>query len=324
MKKKKFLKKLFSIACVVCVFILTLNIACAKTNQYYSNGNNFDPGDEEGGGFLQTVFGWITGTILGTFGKCIAGLGFMFEMTIRAAVGLLTFDASNMQIYPWADRVIFNGMPLLDVNFINPEPGSLFMKTSGDYTAIGNTVRSVYFTGMSIAVGFMGIVVAVMAIKLAISSIAAEKAKYKEAVTHWLMALILIFGLHYIIAFVFYLNEQLVEVASNMVNGILEDKLDEINAIEIFNLGNISYVGGNMVSKLISPVEGLGDYFRTEAIQVEWPKTSSFISAIVYCVFLIQSLMFFIAYLKRFFYVAILACISPFVAIYDFLQKAVS
>jgi len=323
MKKNRILKRLFSIACVVCVIVLTFNMAYAKTNQYYNNSNGFDPGDENNG-LLKTVFGWITGTILGTFGKCIAGLGFMFEMTIRGAIGLLTFDASNVQIYPWADRVIFNGMPLLDVNFINPEPGSLFMKADKSYTAIGNTVRSVYFTGMSIAIGFMGIVVAVMAIKLAISSIAAEKAKYKEAVTHWLMALILIFGLHYIIAFVFYLNEQLVEVASNMVNGILEDRLDEINAIDNFNLGTIGYAGGNVVSKLISPVEGMGDYFRSEAIKIEWPKTSSFISAIVYCVFLVQSLMFFIAYLKRFFYVAILACISPFVAIYDFLQKAVS
>ena len=86
-------------------------------------------------------------------------------------------------------------------------------------------------------------------------------------------------------------------------------------------------VAGNIVNQQITStsdaksVANLGEFFKEKAFG-EW-NTESFIAAILYAVFVVQSLMFFYAYVKRLFYVVILAVIGPFVVVYDFLRKAV-
>ena len=53
---------------------------------------------------------------------------------------------------------------------------------------------------------------------------------------------------------------------------------------------------------------------------VGWRQNNFTVSgAIIYCVFLFQSLMFFLAYIRRFFYVTILAMFAPVVVLYDFM-----
>lgn len=287
MKKNNFMKFFAMIFLFAILFQLVTPSVLAKTSTYgqdatYDSGT----GSDKAGGFIQDV-------LLGALGKAIYAIGWCIEKLGAGIVSLLT----NVNMFPWADRVIFNSVALLDVNFINPAEHSLFYDSNG-YTAIGKSVRNVYFSGMSIGLGFFGIIVAVMAIKLAVSSIASEKAKYKEAIVHWLTALVLLFAMHYILSFVFYLNEQMVEVASQIVN---------------------SEIASNPSSKTVSD---LGDYFKEKAID-GW-NTDTFIASIVYAVFVVQSLMFFYAYIKRLFYVLILAIIAPFVIVYDFLKKAIS
>ena len=241
--------------------------------------------------------------LLEILGIAIYALAWVVEILVKTVVWLLT---SNFQ-FPWADRTIFNGMQILDVNFINPSPGSLFMDLNSNFTAIGNSIRNIYFTGLSVALGFLGIVVAVMAIRLAISSIASEKAKYKEAIVHWITALVLLFGMHYVIALTFYVNEQMVEVASNIV-------FDQTQNTQVAILNSLN---------LNPDISGMGEYFKNEALKlVDNFGMQVFTSALLYAVFIVQSLMFFWAYLKRFFYVIILAMIAPFVVVYDFLKKS--
>lgn len=68
----------------------------------------------------------------------------------------------------------------------------------------------------------LGVAVGVMAIRLAISSIAAEKAKYKQAIVNWATCIVMLFLMHYILAFVFWVNEQMVEIASNVLMSTIE------------------------------------------------------------------------------------------------------
>lgn len=291
MKKKIFI----GIFIFLVLFLGVSTTINAEINSNYSDSSGSISYAEDDTGFFTSL-------LLEILGIAIYGLAWVVEFLIKSVVWLLTGNF----IFPWADRTIFNGMQLLDVNFINPSVGSLF-KDSAGFTAIGNSIRNIYFTGLSIALGFLGIVVAVMAIRLAISSIASEKAKYKEAVVHWLTALVLLFGMHYMISFIFYLNEQLVEVASNIV-------FDQINNTQIATLN---------IGK--ADLSGMGEYFKNEALKlVDNFGMTVFTSALLYAVFIVQSVMFFWAYLKRFFYVIILALISPFVVIYDFMKKSIS
>ena len=220
--------------------------------------------------------------------------------------------------FPWADQIIFNAIPILDVNFINPSAGSFFLKSDGiTMTTIGEIIRNIYFTGLSISLGFMGIVIGVLAIKLAISSIGSQKAKYKEAIVSWATALVLIFGMHFLISLLFYLNESLVKVASKIV---IDASAESGMQISMSN-GNVEVNG---------VVSGLGEYFLEKASEGvddgDWFKAFKTrpVPAVLYLMFVFQSLTFLIAYFKRFFYVVILSMLAPYVVIYDFLSKSIS
>ena len=304
MKKKKFLKILFSICILVFCFFLIDKFVFAEVNsEYAKNSIKFDDSES----IIEKILGFITSLLLKLLGYAIFGVTWCIEKLVAGIVGMLT----GMKTFPWADLTIFNALPLLDVNFINPAEHSLFRDTGTTFTAIGNTVRNIYFSGLSIALGFLGIVVAVMAIRLAISSIAADKARYKEAIVHWATAIVLVFGMHYVISFVFYLNEQVVEVASSMAQQVITD-----------NSSSLSFLGD---ADNTSSITLMGEYFKNESIDLKnLFNVNTFTYAVLYAVFVFQSIMFFWSYFKRFFYVLILALISPFVVIYDFLTKSVS
>lgn len=155
-------------------------------------------------------------------GMLIYAIGNAIEWLFQTLLGILSGDYS----FPWADRIIFNAIPLLDVNFIASSPGSLFKNTAGSGTVLNTAVQSVYFTILAIALSFMGIVVAIMAIKIILSSIASEKAKYKESIVNWIFAMVMVFSMHFVLSFVFYINEQLTYVASQIFeNAITESGL---------------------------------------------------------------------------------------------------
>ena len=94
-------------------------------------------------------------------------------------IGSIFFALTGDNIFPWADRIIFNGIAFLDINFLNPSDHSLFVQNGTD-SILGKVVKNVYSTIFSLAVLLLGVAIGVMAIRLAISSIAAEKAKYKQ------------------------------------------------------------------------------------------------------------------------------------------------
>lgn len=311
MKKNKFRKILLISFIFFLCFSFFTNTIFAEINQNYTqDGLKFEEGDS----IIEKIMGFLTSLLLQLLAFAIYGLTWVVEKLVALVVGMLTHSSN---IFPWADLSIFNGMAILDINFLNPAKGSMFMDINGDFTAIGTSIRNIYFTGLSIALGFLGIIVAIMAIRLAVSSIASEKAKYKEAIVHWITALVLIFGMHYILSFVFYLNEQLVEVASGLVQDILKDNSSKLSFLERDGAG----------IDTTSSVTLLGEYFKNESMDFgESNKfgVNSFTYALLYAIFVVQSLMIFWSYCKRFFYVLILSLISPFVVIYDFLVNSIS
>ena len=162
--------------------------------------------------------------LLDALANMINAIASLAEYLIGAVFKSLTGD----NIFPWADRIIFNGIGFLDINFLNPASNSLFV-SNGSTSILGKVVYSVYSTIFSLAVLFLGVAVGIMAIRLALSSIAAEKAKYKQAIVNWATCIVMLFLMHYILAFVFWVNEQMVQIASNIFIDSIPDDLNDID-----------------------------------------------------------------------------------------------
>ncbi len=173
---------------------------------------------------------------------------------IEGTIGDIFESLTGTNEFPWADRVIFNTVAFLDVNFLNPEPGSLFLSPSGrSDTALAGVIKKIYGSIMTMSIGFLSIIVGIMSIKLAISTVASEKAKYKEAIVKFATSLVMLFCIHYGIALVFYINERLVGVASSILTDSIaensfENNLDLSNSLTKENLVEL-FAGSNSLEK---------------------------------------------------------------------------
>lgn len=225
--KKIDIKKILAIFLLFLFFVSSnSNIIYGAINSNYETDETLDYEDDTTANSMLTVFSKILLPIIFPSFTVLEGI-------VAKAMDMITGE----YFFPWADMVIYNSVPLLDVNFINPSPGSLFKDSTGAETVIGTTIRNMYFTVISICLGFLGVAIAINAIKLILSSLANEKARYKEAINSTLLTIILIFGMHYLISFVFYINEQLVIVASNITAQVIspDDILDASNNINETN-----------------------------------------------------------------------------------------
>ena len=197
---KKFSLKIVTILLIIVIAVgFKSNICYAEVNTLYGN--------PAGGTSITSIpssilLEWIS-SLAYNFGTIIEDLG-------ANVMGWFT----GTPAFPYSDKIIFNATPILDPNFINPSRGSLFEDSNGNITMVGTAIRNTYFSVLSIALGFLGLVIAIVAIRLAFSTISSEKAKYKQAIANAIITIILLFGMHYVLSFMLYLNESLVEVAS--------------------------------------------------------------------------------------------------------------
>lgn len=243
--KKKTYKIIICISIFFMLFVSMGNVFCATNPEYKPAVNVTDSA-------LDSKI--KSSVLLDTLANMINAVASLAEKLIGGVFYTLTKD----EIFPWADRIIFNGIAFLDINFLNPDTNSLFGNSS-DPTILGIVVKQVYSTVFSLAVLFLGVAVGIMAIRLAISTIAAEKAKYKQAIVNWATCIVMLFLMHYILAFVFWVNEQMVQIASGiLIQTIEESGLEEVDFSEALNA-------------IVQPEQRLENFFKSaSSIPTGW------------------------------------------------------
>lgn len=238
--KNKTKMKIISICFIfIIIFNITGNVYAAINDEYGRN----DPVVE-----VDLEEKLTTSVILDAIASLVYGLGSLVESLVGSVFEQLTGE--NM--FPWADKIIFNTIPFLDVNFLNPAEGSLFLTSNNEDTILAKIIRNTYYTILTLAIGFLGVIVGIMAIRLAVSTIASEKAKYKEAIGNFLISLIMLFCVHYALSFAFYLNETIVTMASTLL-------LDSMKDVEIDSSFLASSISDEQLIENFFTVQGAGD-----------------------------------------------------------------
>ena len=145
-------------------------------------------------------------------------MGFIFGFTkygviVNAIVSVITLIESIVVILLWIifgatglgfsgipfpDDLIFNRVAFFDPNFINPTTVS-----NAPVHMMQSIIQNIYFSMFTVATAIFIIAAMVIGIKLAISSIAEEKAQYKKSLTNWIMGIVLLFSAHILMAGIF-------------------------------------------------------------------------------------------------------------------------
>ena len=127
------------------------------------------------------------------------------------------------------EKIFSNQIPALDANFISPKPyDDPNMADKSITKALQSTIASWYVALRNLAVVGLLSVLIYVGIRMIISSAASDKAKYKQMLMDWVIALCLVFFLHYIMSFTLTLTEMLTENLSvaNKINVTIKDSPD--------------------------------------------------------------------------------------------------
>lgn len=237
----------------------------------------------------ETAFKGLIDTLTNVMGGVIGVYTWiprLIMMAIGFAVNVLTAqvaymdgttdagsDFARVTLTPY--EIFFNEIQILDVNFLDFDVGALTTTMK-----IRTAVAQWYYIMRLIAVAILLLILIFVGIKMAITTVASEKAIYKKSLVDWATSLALVFVLQYIIMFTVNANSAIVEALK-----AIKDSPDVDSGI------------------LSIALTGLGFGWQSIA------------ASIVYVIFVIQVLMFLVKYFKRMLTVAFLIIISPLISI---------
>ena len=255
------------------------------------------------------------------------------------------------------DKIFSNEIPLFDVDFFNPKGEEITLsdgsKSIGKKVKLKNgkevevestayklqkTISDWYNTLRYIALVVMLSVLVYIGIRITISSTAGDKAKYKQMIMDWIVAMCLLFIMQYIMSFSNIIVNKITDVVKStapkdqyMELAIQKDDefkvLDTIAKYELGGDASDDEIKDEVKKLEDSIVVDMGDaelivwdtdflgYARFEADMAKSGNASYAGFAILYAVLVAFTWFFSITYIKRVIYMAFLTIISPLVAL---------
>lgn len=204
-------------------------------------------------------------------------------------------DANIPDIRYTPENIFANSISALDVNFINPSVKT----TSPEWDSQHNiamklqpTIASWYVAIRTLAlVGLLSVLV-YLGIRMVLTSVAADKAKYKKMLMDWVVAICLLFVLHYIMSFALTMSE----VVTSMI------KPSESNTVSVY----VAQKGKVFDMSLMN-------YVRFMIQCIDFKEKIAFF--FLYMMLMIYTIRFTWVYLKRVVSMAFLTIIAPVIAL---------
>ena len=268
--------------------------------------------------------------------SAVIAAGTFTAVTVGVITSKMFPDDWYYPVYKISPQEIFSDqVPALHINFINPKTYS--EESNYDETATTDKVNgaapvfnsakvlapqiSKWYVAIRnmVLVGLM-VILLYIGIRIVISSTAGEKAKYKEHIKDWLIAVILVVFMHYIMAFALTITEYITSML-NSNNEMIKFQIDDEDAMkQIFGDEDYSqyknsdgtydlYVNLMGYARLQQQLETRDDDGN---VTVNWNYIGY---AVIYLTLVIYTIMFLIIYLKRVIYMAFLTMIAPLVAL---------
>ena len=234
--------------------------------------------------FLEQAFENIKDTLSGIFGDSSIEDGRPYDIP--------------MIVYS-PEAIFSNKIRAFDINFINPNKNT--GKNAGyEYqeTTMGSLQKNIatwYNALRMLAAALMLPILIYVGIRIIISS-AGEKAKYKEMLMDWVVAMCLLFVMHYIMAFIINITDSITNIVSSGTNTTL--------------LVKVSNEEGSRITYFQTNAMGLAR-FRAEYVDI----FASGAYLMIYLMMVVFTVIYTWIYLKRSLMIAFLTLIAPLITL---------
>lgn len=225
---------------------------------------------------LKDILDWFIGICTYFIRMIFLGWAGLFEMIINGVMSAISGVEASMTI----EKLVTNKVPILDVNFFNfATAGGETLETNSVLYTIRENIAMWYYVIRNITIIGLLITLIYIGIRMAISTVAETKAKYKSMLINWVVSFIIVFFIHYIMIAILQMNQVLIDT----------------------------------IKSTMGAEEALYDTIRNESYAIQasvgWPAT------IMYILLIYLLIRFLIVYIKRFLTVGILTFLAPIVAI---------
>lgn len=233
-----------------------------------------------------------SGGILDFAGGILSGIGSVFMLVIRlipvtiangigkiiSTIGAL-ITGTNVVEGLTLDKILFNEVDITSIDFFSP---------SQDVTVSNlRTNVSIWYVAIrNLAVIALAIVLVYIGIRMAISSVAEDKARYKKMLMNWVTSLVLLLILHYIMIIIIGINNSLVDV---------------------MKLARDTNSGGNYVNAM--------NEFEKASYDLNIDTITGIAYAFIYLLLSLMTLIFLLTYIKRMITIAFLIIIAPIITV---------
>ena len=273
------MKKIISKILIIFIILITLFEFIYSSNISLA----IEPPKEETINKVANLAGGIVSIVYWPKRILAVALAFIFDIItadIAETSGVNFGDEGVFSIITPFD-IFFNKYKLLDVNFFDVDGAGDKTLTYSFRTAVSGW----YYAMRLIASGILLVILVYVGIRMALSTVADEKAKYKKMLVDWVCSLLLIFVLQYIAVFIIYSNNAIVEaLRSTLSDSTVEDS-----------------IGDMMVDIGLKAITGVG--------------IPSIVAVIVFVIIVFQTIAFLVAYISRMIKVGFLIIISPLISL---------
>lgn len=241
-------------------------------------------GSTGSGAILWDILGAIFGTIAGILAAVID----IFPMLIQLTLTIVVSDTFTIE------GTVFNEFGIFNINYFDFSPNTYTVgsgtsqKTVEVNTAnlsIKESVAKFFIITRLIAIAASLLVLIYVGIRMALSTIASDQAKYKEMLISWLESIVLLFLMQYIISIMFSIGNIFINIAYDIRVALNATSFEAVTVDKIY---------GNM----------LGNAGWTYVLY-----------SVVFWVLVFIQVKFFLMYLKRVVTVGFLILIAPLVTI---------
>ena len=153
----------------------------------------------------------------------------MLLQTITSAVASIAGQEFNMVTI---DDILFNRVGITDINFFDLDGAGSALRV------LRELIAGWYYTLRNLSIVILLCILVYLGIRMAISTVASEKAVYKKMLIDWMVSFAIIFVIHYIILITINVSNALVDIIGNAQSAELAQSTSFWNSYmgEVFGL----------------------------------------------------------------------------------------
>lgn len=296
------LKKILIVSILI-IILFNINGTLIESNYVYADTTKtqaqldedkmFEEKESNGfGDAVMDVIDGVAGLLFYPFKLLIIGIG----TAIRVLVGAITAIGGDAV---WSvDDILFNKSELTSINFFEIDKN-----TPDIIQTIRLNVATWYYVIRNISIVILLGILIYVGIRMAISTVASDEAKYKKMLKDWVVSIALLFVLHYIMIFTINFNNILVDIVGHTRESV--------------NNRTVGTIGTTIENKtdidLSHTYDDALNAFLANSFSIS--LSAGFGSAIIYVILVGVTIMFLIMYIKRMLTIGFLIIIAPLITI---------